>query len=103
MSVADLVDESVRIFLLEHGMVSGITDDGEIPSERIEKMHEIVDDVLGDFVESGFDYHCEFFGIGMFHKYFGFWFIIEREFEILFAYLSGHFIIIQFDFYVCIS
>jgi hypothetical protein len=35
-------------------MMSRVTDDEEIEPERIEKMHEIIDDVFGYFIESGF-------------------------------------------------
>jgi len=66
-------------------------------------MHEIVDDVLGDFVESGFDYNCGFIGIWVSRELFGCGFVIECEFEIVLANLRGHFIIVVFDFYVFTS
>ncbi len=102
MSVADFVDKCIWIFLLYYVVISGITDNEEIPPERIQKMHEIVDDVLGDFVESGFDYNCGFIGIGVSHELFGCGFVFEGEFEIVLAYLRGYFITVAFDFYVFI-
>ena len=60
MTVADIIDICVWILLFDCVVISGITDNEQIEPERIEKMHEIIDDVFGYFVESGFYDYCNF-------------------------------------------
>lgn len=78
-------------------MVSGIRDDEKIPTERIEEMHEVVNDVFGDLVESGFDNNGGFVVVGMSYEYFTYRSIFERGFEVVLANLGGHFIINVFE------
>jgi hypothetical protein len=71
MFVGDV--EYIRSFVLLDNplMEPGITDDTEIPTERIQEMHEILDNGFAYEVEPGFHYECDFPGIFMADEFFG--------------------------------